>query len=896
MIKRITFCLTILFAFSHFHSLYAAEQVSEFVAHVQTIHDSLTQEWQISSGEEHSILTYQLGVWTRDPQYSENIPWNDRTEALYDMAMSKRGHFQLSKENYPVQENSDNHITPPHWSKALRDMQGDLIGESYVELQKSYYYHWHGILDEIAFLAEGALAQQRYELDSALVAYKKSFEICTHPLVKGESLIGTAEILVNKKEYQSALDTLTWAIENGGFSDNALFKMGQTLIRLGRVRESIDIFLLTLKVNPYHEMAHYYLGNGYTPLNYTQLSEHYPDSFPDEEQEEELQIFRMMLKDGRRVEAREQLSEFTKNNPDLIEPHILLAEISWLEGEYSHAETYCLNALDLCNDYGRAHAIIAKIQEGRRLHLSLRRDLVCDAFEDLPMPIVPGIEEYVVNWNELHPRHQKRVALSIEPWKHFIPVLVETGQTHYIKPLHELLCQAPGMESLEDQRIGLDSRLWDDVRGAGGYNTVTGIEDVERLVFGGYNTVLHELTHQVHSTLTDPEKQLLDEAYRNAKSLEKDGTETFLSQYQGSTVWEYFAEGANSYNTKKIDEFDNSDVVYERLIEMDTTLLNIVEHFLFEVSDMAPYFTVGFVNAAYQQLVDGRADLSQEMIDRIPSESDSTRSVLQARSSIAAILDNDLTAIETAQSQITLFPNEATGYLQLVSALTTSSEYSDSLELKILTDGLSMVSEEEKISFYSSLGSYYWLNEDYETSIAWYDSLLAVQGDHPHGLWGRAVSLSDLSVITGDTTQYNESLKDFARVIQIRSGIANLRLDYARALIEHGDYESADVQISEAEALRPGSPLPKTFRAWLTALEGDLDSAKEILAEIITLDPVPDITQVFASAYEVEGAIETALLETNFKENPQYYVFNPKNYGYETHGEWLPWYSRVSGE
>ena len=33
------------------------------------------------------------------------------------------------------------------------------------------------------------------------------------------------------------------------------------------------------------------------------------------------------------------------------------------------------------------------------------------------------------------------------------------------------------------------------MRGAGGFNTVTGIEDVERTIFDRYNTVLHELTH-----------------------------------------------------------------------------------------------------------------------------------------------------------------------------------------------------------------------------------------------------------------------------------------------------------------------------------------------------------------------------------------------------------------
>ena len=130
------------------------------------------------------------------------------------------------------------------------------------------------------------------------------------------------------------------------------------------------------------------------------------------------------------------------------------------------------------------------------------------------MPDVPGIETFVVNWRSLSPRHQKRVALSIAPWKSYIPVLVESGSTYYIKPLYELLSETPGQELLRDQRINYDSRLWDDVRGCGGYNTVTGVEDVERSILDRYNTVLHELTHQVHGVLTAAQKREIQELYR----------------------------------------------------------------------------------------------------------------------------------------------------------------------------------------------------------------------------------------------------------------------------------------------------------------------------------------------------------------------------------------------
>src|SRR5207248_2209664 len=107
--------------------------------------------------------------------------------------------------------------------------------------------------------------------------------------------------------------------------------------------------------------------------------------------------------------------------------------------------------------------------------------------------------------------------------------------------------ECPSMASLRDQRIEYDSRLWDDVRGCGGHHTVTGIEDVERTVLGRYNTVMHELTHQVHGVQTPDESRRIADAYAAAKARKAAGEDAFVSRYQASSVYEYFAEGMNSY-------------------------------------------------------------------------------------------------------------------------------------------------------------------------------------------------------------------------------------------------------------------------------------------------------------------------------------------------------------
>ena len=116
------------------------------------------------------------------------------------------------------------------------------------------------------------------------------------------------------------------------------------------------------------------------------------------------------------------------------------------------------------------------------------------------------------------------------------------------------------------------------MRGCGGYHTVTGIEDVERTIFDRYDTVVHELTHQVHGVLPADDGRAIQELYRKAKERD-DATDRngYLSRYAGGSVWEYYAEGANALVSPKRDAYDPREVVRERLLAMDPDLARLVE-------------------------------------------------------------------------------------------------------------------------------------------------------------------------------------------------------------------------------------------------------------------------------------------------------------------------------
>lgn len=852
------------------------------------VRDSLRADYLAAADMDRALIAYKLGVWTRDPQSAAVRPWNDRVAALYDLAMMKRGQYSLSAKDYPRRPRGDRWTTPPHWTKALRDLNFLLVAERFDELDGSYWQHWPGLLDEVKHLGEARLANRRHDLDTALEEYALVDQLAEDDVVRGIAIVGAAEVFNRQQNYQLALDTLLYTLQNGGFSDDALFATGRTLIYLGRIREAISMMQITLEVNPLHEQAHYYLGNGYAPLNYTQIEQRYPQAFPTTPEERDaLRGIRSLMQTGFYPQAADTLLSLRRLNPSWIDPVVMLAEISWLKGDMDLSEQFCLEALKLIPDYGRAHAILAKVQETRRLTLSSRRTVFRDSTLKTPIPEVPAIEDYVLNWDELSPRHQLIVALSVYPWRNFIPVLQETGSTLYIKPLHERLSEAPYMTPLCDQRINLDSRLWDDVRGAGGFHTVTGIEDVERELYGGYNTVVHEVTHQVHGLLTTPEKHRLQAAYENAKSKTEAGKQIFLSRYQASTVWEYFAEGVNAYVSPQVDEWDEREVVRERL-GRDTTLLAIVRDYL-AINEMGQYLTEGHVNATYQDLEEGQAQHAWERLGKIDATYDDSRPVLAATSTVASLLEMDSLAIAKAQRYIQLYPDEPDGYSLLATAVKHAPNGQPPV-LTILSGALERNRLNPRAPVHQRYARELHLAGAFSDAVAHFDSALAVQADNPDALWGKAEALADSAMLSGDTSAARLADEEYRKVVRIRNGVAELRLDYARLLILRDQLELAQEQISEAESLIPGDPLALSYRAWLSAIRGDSTTAWQLLAKARDSDAMPDEATIVASYLHLPGVEELSLVLGEMAGKKPTYVYNPRRYRYETRGEIVPWY------
>jgi tetratricopeptide (TPR) repeat protein len=683
---------------------------------------------------------------------------------------------------------------------------------------------------------------------------------------------GLAQVLQKRRDWDGSLVQLKLALA-AHVTPQVLNVLSETLIRLGRTDEAISTSEWGVRLNPCYDPAHYSLGNGYARKNYTQLVAAYPTRFADAMGRVALAKADSLLASGRRDEARAAYLRIVGAHPGWADARVRVASLDFEDARFADACTHAFTALRGCPEYGRAHAVLAKALEGQRFVVDVHRAEYERRFAAAPMPEVPGIEHFVVNWNSLSPRHQKRVALSVAPWKEFLPVLVAGGATFYIKPLYLLLSESPGQQTLRDQRISYDSRLWDDVRGCGGYHTVTGIEDVERTVFDRYNTVLHELTHQVHAMLPADDSRVIQEHYRRAKERDDATQNGYLSRYAGGSVYEYFAEGANALLSPKRDAYDSREVVRERLDSLDPDLRKLVERLMARTDVSASY------PVAYAAGGDDRVSLGG-VLDAIPLYQKALalrpdeETALTSYASALILANRGAEAESIAARAVAAHPTSGPARTGLADARWFAGRGLDAARAELAT-ARPLVRPEDRWRVDAALGGYAWLAGDAAGALAACDSVIAYQSDSPEGLSGRADALALAE-------RWDEAFTAYDQAVRMRTGIVDLRCDYARDLLRAGRTGAARVQLAEAALLEPENPTAEALRGWLELASGHTAAARRHATQALQWGPWSDLARIILGAVESKAgraasasAAWAPVDERIRKGGPPQYVFRP---------------------
>ncbi|HEY8880721.1 MAG TPA: tetratricopeptide repeat protein [Roseateles sp.] len=705
----------------------------------------------------------------------------------------------------------------------------------------------HGALTDgqagaIDLLAAGRLALDRRDFDRAKACFELALEKATRPVDRAQALRGLGQRHYQLREFDASLKQLEQGIAQARTADG-LSALADTLIRLGRTEDAITAAEGAVALNDHHEAAHYLLGNGYARENYTQLAGRLGDAFPP------------LLADVKR------------------------ASDAFDKGDFDNALSLSLALLKRCPQLGRAHAIAAKALESQRFRIDVHRADYERRFAATAMPVVPGIERYVLNWKDLSPRHKKRVALSVAPWKAFIPVLVEGGATHFIKPMWMRLSETPQAQALKDARIDYDSRLWDDVRGMGGHFTVTGIEDVERSIFDRYNTVLHELTHQVHGVMTADQAREIEALYQQAKARDAATRNGFLSRYAGGSVWEYFAEGANAEASPRRDAYDGREIVRERLIAMDPALRAAVQRF-FAQRDTRASLPIALVNAGNQKLEDGKLADAKPLFARALKLAPTDERALTAQLNALAIEGDGAAVGELATRALAAHPRSGALRVGVADALWHGGRPLAGEVLPGLARDVDTLKGEDRFRVDLALADYHRRLGDVPRALAAYEAVIAYQSDQPEALWGRAATLA----LDG---RWDEAFAQYEAVLRLRTGLVPLRRDYALDLLRAGRKEAARAQLKEALILDPADPDTLALRGWLALADGDAAAARRDAGEALALGAWSDLAAIVqTAALQALGQADAARaaiapLKQRIAANaPPQYVYRPEKSGW----------------
>ena len=665
---------------------------------------------------------------------------------------------------------------------------------------------------------------------------------------RAAALTGLGLIKQKRRDWDGSLTVLCQALAASA-NPTTLLALSETLVRIGRTDEAITAAQWGVRLNPYHEAAHYWLGNGYARRNYTQLFAARAAAFADAAGQRGLHRADAWLASGARALARAAYAGAIAAHPGWADARVRLASLDFEDGRLVASRQGCFAALRLCPEYGRAHAVLAKALEAQRATVDVHRTGYETRFAAAALPAVPGIERFVTNWRSLSPRHQKRVALSVAPWRAFIPVLLDGGATLYIKPLYLRLSECPDLGTLRDQRIGYDSRLWDDVRGCGGYHTVTGIEDVERTIFDRYNTVLHELTHQVHGVMTPDDARAIQEHYRLAKARDDSTREGYLSRYAGGSVYEYFAEGANAFASPMRDAYDPREIVRERLDQRDPDLRHLVEGFLAR-TDVGASYPIAYAAGGDDRVERGRVNEALPFYHKALTRSPADETALTSLARALVLGHRAAAAESVALRAVEAHPTSGSTRVVLAEASWHAGR-GLAPAAAALAAARDSVRREDRYLVDIELGRLAWNAGEATRARAAYDSVLAYQSDSPEGLHGRALSLA----LAG---QADSAFVRFDQAVRVRTGEVGLRCDYAHALLAAGRVAPARAQLDEARLLDEQNPEAEALRAWADLAQGRLDAARRHAQRALAWGPWCDLAHIVAGGIEARGGRKEA--------------------------------------
>ncbi len=662
-------------------------------------------------------------------------------------------------------------------------------------------------------LAEVLYELQNFEAAEALINQCLEINLNFAPAYSLASLIYRRNQATNEWK-----ESVRKAVVLDPFDAEARVRLAFVLSRLeGKIQEGYQEVTTALRLDPFLRSAYSFLGNGGTPFDYVEQEIEADDptvakivTFLEEGD--------MHLLKGEYLEAEEAFQEALHLHPENITALMGMGTVNYHLANYDEAMSWFRNVLDINFDYGLAHYGMSQSLLRMRDGYNIRLAEMEAKFALMDAPEHPYLRDVFINYDELDPELKKIVRLSVAPLSNFLKPLSIAGATFYLLPFHKFLWESPHHAHMKGRRT-FDLRLWDDIKGLGGFHAIAGADWQRDFKYFRTNVLLHEFTHQVHMILTREQNEEIRRLFHQAKIERRT-----LGYYADYNEFEYFAVGVPAYAAE-----ETLGVGYTRddLLEIDPDLYHFVENInrldCYRENEIAAHIRRG-----RDFLRDGHIDKTIAHYEEVLSSYGNHPDLLDALGNTYRIKGDYEQAVTTHQQAIQEFPESVSGYIGLADDMFFLDQR-DSGAIEILEEVERKHPESFELFF--RLGFFHEQRGDVVNMHHYIQTALNIDpySAAAYHAMARGYLLKE---------NYLDAERYYFKGMDISKSSAAAWAELAYLYLKTGRIEEGEEHLGTALALSKTIPKVRETQAIFLAHEGDLQEARNVLEEMMEEDPM----------------------------------------------------------
>ena len=450
-----------------------------------------------------------------------------------------------------------------------------------------------------------------------------------------------------------------------------------------------------------------------------------------------------------------------------------------------------------------------------------------ERFRFIPRPPEPaGLREVFPDFDRVDEELQKIILLSVAPLSNYVGVLAAVGATYQLIPFHKRLWELPNMERNRGRRT-FDLRLWDDVKGQGGFHATAGEEWIRDVMYERFNVLAHEFMHQVHSMFTEDQRKEVEQLFREAKR----GGRT-LDSYADYNEMEYLAQAYEAYiSPRKLPGLGGTAGHTRSEVErLDPSVIPFLE-----TMNSRESYRENEIRAFRQKIQtltrEGNLESAEEEADAALVRYGDHPDLLSALSNVLRLKGDFIRAVEVDQASVEGFPDRIMGYQDL--AADRALGWHDHAGAAEAVSGYLSVDPESDEAWLDLAGHQIsaGLLQEAEESLERVDSLIGTPNPEERFFAQKA----ELDLIRGDTTAAKEAYEYSLR--NISRGSISAWTELAIMALRKGEMEEAAADLETARAIDKDHPRVREVGALLLDARGESQAAVDSLVALHQEDP-----------------------------------------------------------